>query len=250
MKYSAKLWIFAMGLTVAYPMTGLAFSKNGEVKFSSQSAALQEASTLGLGISNKEARLKNEIARKSSKDPKWLKGRIDDSLGDTEVYRSYLMEVRDGREQIEKAKVLARLSLYRAVKANWSYIQTSILNRDVVEDFSRFAASMRREFSDIKYVPTRNPSDGFAFEAEGWGRVLIAKNSPRARWSMDVSSALDDNRLEPGADKIKLDRQDQEFEQEPQEPLDAPVLAKPDSRQIVPQIRKSLQRPGTGESSP
>jgi hypothetical protein len=229
-----------------------AFTKNGEHRFTSQAEALKEAQKLGLGISNRERLVKNQIEKQNKRNPSWLSDRIKDSFGDPEFYRSYLAEVRDGRAQVETAKVIARLSLYKALKSNWEYVQTSILNRNGDETFEKYANNLKRDLEKLEYIPTKKTPHGYAFETVEWGRVIVARNEPSAKWSMDIASYLDGNVLEPGAEKIKIDKdsrpsfEPQEDERENDRPVVAPALAGSERKQIVPQLRKGLNKPSTG----
>lgn len=257
MKHKAIAILLGFFILLAYADQATAFSKNGEHRFSSNEQALKEAQDLGLGISYRERIMKSQIEKQAQKKPQWLQERIADSLGDPAYYRSYLLEIRDGRQKVETAKVLARLSLYKAMKQNWEYVRTSIINRNAVEKFAQFELGLKRDLEKLEYIETKSPANGYVFETVEWGRVLVTQNQQTAKWStawsMDIASYLDSNQLEPGADKIKIDKDQEAPSFEPYEedtPVTAPSLARPDRRQVVPQLRKSLQKSPNGTSAP
>lgn len=214
----------------------LAFTKNGESRFSSRGRALAEAEKLGLGISRSEQRIKAEIERRAKVNRSWLDERISNSLADSGTFQSYLLEVRDGRARIEEAKVLARLALYRAVQSEWPILKTTVMNRDATEEFETFSLRLKRDLERLQYLPTRKPTQGFVFESSAYGRVLVVGSS--AKWALDVQSYLDGNQLEPGVEDIKIDKE----LGEPQEPIQGPAFAAPGRQQVVPQLRQTLPR--------
>lgn len=232
---------------LALSTQAFAYSKSGQRKILNPDKALEQAQKDGLGLSKNEQVVKLELEILKRQKNEEFKSRIDNNLANPDFYQSYLYEVRDGRDKIEKAKVLAKATLAEAVRSNWSDLRPSILNRHYEEEFEKFAVEMKKSLNErTVYLPSKSKKGDMTFQTADWGRVTIASNMKTARWDLDVSSFLDNNPLEPGVEKIRVQDDDSgpafEPEEREEEPVSAPALAGQDRKKVVPQLRKS--RPG------
>lgn len=212
------------------------------VRQTSPTKTLKLAQKEGLGISKSEINTKKQLTKLKKKNKKSFNALKDDKLSNPDYYNSYINELEGKTSQIEKAKVIARYTLLEAARSNKERLMQSTFNEHAFEDWKAVEFHVKRDLNkNTLYVPGRDKnSKNYTFETSGWGRVTVASNLRSAKWMMDVSSALDDNKLEPGADKIRIQDEsypgfdEQDFEQ-PEVPV--PALATGDRRSIVPQIK-------------
>jgi hypothetical protein len=146
--------------------------------------------------------------------------------------------------------VIAKSALAEAIQQNWAKYQPSSLNKNGDFTWKEFSYDFKRDLNrNTYYIPGKKKgSSDFVFETSDWGRIVVAKNLKTAKWAVNVASLQDDNRVEPGSEKIKVQDSGDSFSPEekpenelPQAPVPAPHLAERSKKVVAPQLRKSLR---------
>jgi hypothetical protein len=184
--------------------TAFAFYKESPEQRISSAQGLKEAKSLRFNISDREKKIKNEIQAMKSLDPKGFKQAVENSIANPPLYHSYLLEIRDGREAVEKAKLIAKKQLYTAVKNNWESIRQTVINDVGARNWKQFEPFLKAKLSEVIYTPAGSKNE-FRFSIENWGYVKLKKQKfdiKTAQWELDVTTVRDENKLEEGADQI------------------------------------------------
>lgn len=202
-----KKMLFILSLILANPAS--AFIKTGEKSISSAQQALKTAKKEGLGLTRHEQRIKNELQTLKTRDPVAFKERVfDGEASNPADYQSYLYEVMAGKSDVEKAKVMAQLEIFNAVKREWKLLQTTVLNETGIEDFETFKPALVHRLGSLMYAPIKKSSkietNDYRFKIEDWGYAVVSKDLKKINWKITVSAANDGNKLEAGADKIRI----------------------------------------------
>jgi hypothetical protein len=140
-----------------------------------------------------EDEVKANFQRIKGKDRKRFKEDLanSDELGD--VNQSYIFEVRDGRKEIESAKIVAKRLLYNAVKSYWPGVEKSAMNDVDVKSFNEFSPFLRAKLESLTYAPSTNSREEIVFLVEDWGRVIFKKSRTgkiaSAKWSIDTDGS-------------------------------------------------------------
>lgn len=234
-----------MLLLLLLSTTSWSFNQTSVKPISNPMVVVKKAVKNGYGIPYKERAIKTELVSLKRKNPKAFEEKLQNGLANPDFFQSYLLEVRDGLSKIEQAKILAKATLVEAVLAKWPELKKSILNQNAETKWESFSYDLKRNINkNIVYKPDNKKMD-FTFETGDWGRVVVAQNLRSAKWSLDIGSYLDGNRLEPGAENIKTDDEGPTFEpsrDEPSAPVAAPILAEGERETVVPQLKKVLPK--------
>lgn len=225
--------------------TSWGFNQTSVRSIQNPTAVVKKAIKSGYGIPYQERAIKTELVSLKRKSPKVFQEKLQNGIANPDFYQSYLLEIRDGLSKVERAKIIAKATLTEAIFAKWPELQKSILNQNADTKWLAFSYNLKRNINkNLVYKPDNKKMD-FTFETGEWGRVIVAKNLRSAKWSLDVGSYLDGNRLEPGAENIKTDDEGPTFEpaeDEPAAPVAAPILAEGERKTIVPQLKKSMSK--------
>jgi len=180
---------FALILTLS---TAHAYTFKEENKPISSKKILEDALRMGLNPSADEIEARNEIRSWSDRTKKQhLESGAPDPL---------LAEVKKQNVNLEKAKVIARQQVYRAVEKNWNKIKNTSLNEYAVDSFDHFAPYLKRELSKIEYIETNDPKR-YLFSLS-WADIKVDHKLKKVSWVIRIGSHLDGNRLQEGAEKI------------------------------------------------
>lgn len=229
-------------LCMVFASNSFAFVRTGVDKINSPKTLENKAKAENLGISREERTLKNEIVATKKKDAKKFEALTQDPLANPAYYQSFLLEVRDGLSQVEKAKVLAKFTILNQIRQNKDFMFKSIINKHAATTWDEAEYYIKRDINDSTvYVPTKSSTE-YQFESGDWGRVRIAKDLKTAKWHLDVASRFDGNKLEPTAKDIIIDSEGGSggggsgFEQEhmlPSQPIAAPILGQIDKKSTL-----------------
>lgn len=238
-----KLALLAV-LNFYFISTAYGYVRVGSEKYLSPNNTIEKAQNEGFGITYKEIQVKKDIHTLKNKNKKIYNEVIQDKDANSEHYQSYLLELKEGLPKVEKAKILAKYTLFKALKKYESDLQNSILNRHATEDTKAFEYYVKRDLNEKTYFNPRlrkseNKND-YTFETSDWGRVTISANLKKAEWQIDVASHLDNNKLDPRAKDIIIDKEsgELEFEVQPEEPIMAPPLAGGEKKsKVIPKFR-------------
>ncbi len=201
--------IFTLVSTVLQPSALAGFDKSYTVKNLNYPSELALANRRGLKLPGKIE--KDEIERYSPS--KFLKeiNRVEDNPAH---YQSYLYEVRDGRQEVEKAKLIAANLLYSAVESNWKLIGTTDFNDKALPKGAKLSSLLNRKLEQLYYIPekVRKPKSNtrtYVFEVGDWGQVVITqdvrtKKYQAGKWSIDLTTVMDENRIQPEAENIAI----------------------------------------------
>ncbi len=230
-------FVFTMTLLTVASNAALAFVRVGNSKISAPQKTIKEAQKNNFGISNEERRIKNEILSLKKGDQKAYEKLVQDSLGHPPEYKSYLLEIRDGLTQIEKAKMIAKNTLFNQIRLNKDFVFQSIVNRHAAPTWAAAEYYIKRDINDSLIYVSKKEND-FQFETADWGRVTVAANLKTANWHMDIASRFDLNKPDPSAKDIKVDTDgssaplDMDESLPPQEEVPVPNLTQVNKKSI------------------
>jgi hypothetical protein len=194
-------------LVLLSSLSANAYIQSGELKKPSLDAELKKASKLHLLIPYDESAVKNGLASMKKRNVKKFSQELSEPVINPENWQSYLYEVRDGRPNIDRLKLLATYELYKAVEKNWADLRSTILNDVAAPNWKNFEPYLRHILSNVEYVPNPKAKGLYAFRVGSWGIVNIREKNKkivRVGWNIDVGSNYDDNKLEPGAEGITV----------------------------------------------
>lgn len=194
---------------MALIMPAFGFIKTGEKSIGSVVKNLQEAKHEGLGLSQHELRVKQELQSLKQKNPSSFHEKVfDEEASNPAEYQSFLYEVLAGKSDVEKAKILAQLEILKAVQKDWNILKTTVLNESSHEDFGSFKPRLLSRLSTIIFSPVKRSDSidtkNYRFKIEDWAYVVVSKDLKKINWKITISAANDRNKLEPGADKIRI----------------------------------------------
>jgi hypothetical protein len=155
---------------------------------------LREAQRLGLGTPGQELNSKRDIrAWKATTVRKHLDYVVPDAL---------LLEIKAGQNNMERAKTLARLELFRGAQKNWNKIKNTALNDTGAENWFEFEDKLRRDLERIEFSETADTKN-FLFITP-WGHARVSKDLKKVSWAIEVGRHLDGNKLEEGVEDIVI----------------------------------------------
>ncbi len=198
-----------LAIVVALPFSASAFQKSQtlfQLKPAYQARFAKER-----GITLPGGAIKDQI---QSYSPSKFLTEINRKEENPAAYQSYLYEVRDGRRDVEEAKLVAANLLYTAIESNWDVVGTTQFNDKAINGKKGIAMLLNRKFENLVYLPNATASKDprritYTFEAGDWGVVKLVKDTKKnmfevATWTLDISSSMDDNTLAPEAKNIAI----------------------------------------------
>jgi mRNA-degrading endonuclease RelE of RelBE toxin-antitoxin system len=155
----------------------------------------------GLGIQSKERAVKKDLQKLKRTRPKEFEKKIAQGLENPPYYQGYLLEIKEGLQNVEKAKKIAKYLLYKKVESDWKIIKTSALNSRADSTFAKFKNQLKSDLNNLYYVKY---DEGYLFQVGLWGEVTVSKNLKVVNWKIEFNSKYDSNRLEEGALDIQI----------------------------------------------
>ncbi len=155
----------------------------------------------GLGIPSKERAIKKDLQKLKRTRAKEFEQKISQGLENSSQYQGYLLEVKEGLQNVEKAKKIAKYQLYKKIEADWKIIKTSALNSRADSTFQKFKNHLKSELNSIYYVKY---DEGYVFHVGLWGQATVSKSLKNLMWKIEFNSKYDTNRLEEGAMDIQI----------------------------------------------
>jgi hypothetical protein len=175
--------------------------KNEGVQRVNPYSAMKRADKEGFETPSDERVIKNDLVRLKKSNPKEFDKKLSQGIENSSQYQGYLMEIKEGLQKVENAKKIAKYHLYTKVESDWNIIKTTALNTRVDKTFSSFKSKLKGDLNEMYYIKFDN---GYVFQVAQWGFVTISKNLKNIIWKIEFSSKYDNNKLEEGAEKIKI----------------------------------------------
>jgi hypothetical protein len=175
--------------------------KNEGVQRVNPYSAMKRADKEGFETPPEERSLKKELLRLKKTDPKEFKKKLSQGIENSSQFQGYLLEVKEGLQKTEDAKKIAKLQLFNKIQEDWDIIKTTPLNVRVDKDFASFKSKLKNDLNDMYYVKYDN---GYVFQVAQWGYVTVSKNLKNIIWKIEFNTKYDNNKLEEGAEKIKI----------------------------------------------
>lgn len=187
--------------------TAHAYIQAGVQNLTNPQAILKKAQSEGVTLSKTERLFKREIVSQRGK-PGFKEQVFEGELSNTPDYQSYLYEVYVGLPHIDEAKILVRYQFEKIIKDRWSQIKNTLINESAVESYDSFLPNLERRLMNIYFSPIkvghRIKVDDYRFRIEDWGFAIVSKDLKKITWKISISANNDFNKLEPGADLIKV----------------------------------------------
>lgn len=193
---------FFTSLLIFFFCLNLQAYKNTGFERINSSSTIKKAVKMGLSIPSQERQIKKELISLKKRDKQAFKEKLDNKLANPEYYQSYLLEIEVGLEKVEKAKQIAKYVLYEKFESNWKDLKLTAVNTIAEPDFKKYKAQLIKSLQNLVYVKKDN---GYKFEVKDWGYVTVSNNLEGVTWRIEFSSKNDNNRLEEGAENIKID---------------------------------------------
>jgi hypothetical protein len=175
--------------------------KNEGVQRVNPYSAMKRADREGLTIPPEERVIKKDLMRLKKSNPKEFKKKLSQGIENSSQYQGYLLEVKEGLQKVEDAKKIAKFQLFTKIESDWDIIKTTPLNVRVDKDFAAFKSKLKNDLADMYYVKYE---DGYVFQVAQWGYVTVSKNLKNIIWKVEFNTKYDNNRLEEGAENIKI----------------------------------------------
>jgi hypothetical protein len=180
-------------------------------------STMKKADKLGLTIPLQERLIKKNLLKLKRTNPKQFEKKLSQGIENPSEYQGYLMAIKEGLQKVENAKKIAKYMLYTKVKTDWDIIKTSALNTRVDKTFKTFEKKLRSDLEDMYYIKF---DEGYVFQVKQWGYVTISKNLKNVMWKIEFNSKYDNNKLEEGAEDIKIQEDNSIDSSEPSESQD------------------------------
>lgn len=164
-------------------------------------SAMKRADKEGLVIPLEERMMKKDLLKLKKSNPKLFEKKLSQGIENSSQYQGYLLEIKEGLQQVEKAKKIAKFQIYTKVESDWDIIKTSALNTRVDKSFTTYKKKLKSDLDDMYYVKF---NDGYVFQAGQWAYVTVSKNLKNVIWRIEFNSKYDNNKLEEGAEDIKI----------------------------------------------
>lgn len=162
---------------------------------------IKQADKEGLEIPAQERAAKKELMRIKRTNPKEFDKKLGQGLENSSQFQGYLLEIKEGLQNVEKAKKIAKFQLFKKVEEDWKIIKTSALNTRVDQTFKSYKSKLKADLADLYYVKFE---DGYVFQVGQWGYVTVAKSLKTINWKVEFNSKYDQNKLEEGAENIQI----------------------------------------------
>lgn len=199
----------SIATAMAIPAASWGFQKTQSLFNLKPDVQMRFAKERGIALPGSD--VKNQIQKYS---PSKFLTEVNRKEENPATYQSYLYEVRDGRRNVEEAKLVAANVLFTAIESNWKVISTTQFNDKVLNGKGGMTLLLNRKFENLIYLPNVSANKDpkrltYTFEAGDWGVVKLVKNTKTnsyeiATWSLDISSTMDDNTLAPEAENIAI----------------------------------------------
>jgi hypothetical protein len=187
----------AVILATAFTLSAQAYKYHETNKTISSPSLLKEADRLGLATPLQESSAKQDVKN-------WKAATVRKRLG-VMIPDPLLLEIQAGQTNLEKAKTLARLQLFKGAQKNWGQIKNTSMNDVGAERWEQFEDKIRRDLERIEFSETKD-GNNFLFLTP-WGFARISKNLTKVSWAIEISRNLDGNRLEEGVEDLYIPEQ-------------------------------------------
>lgn len=158
----------------------------------------------GFGIPSQERTIKKDLQKLKRTNSKEFEKKLGQGLENSSQYQGYLLEIKEGLQNVEKAKKIAKYQLYKKVESDWKIIQTSAMNTRSDASFAKFKNKLKSDLNELYYVKF---DDGYIFHVGLWGQATVSKNLKNVIWKVEFNSKYDKNQLEEGALDIQIDEE-------------------------------------------
>ncbi|MCB0394597.1 MAG: hypothetical protein KDD25_08555 [Bdellovibrionales bacterium] len=198
-----------MALAITFVTTvSWGYADRGTEKTQNVGKELSKASKNGLVSSRTENRTKREFEATKKKAPLKFDEMIADRLSNTDEYQGWLLEVRDGKSKVEKAKSIAKQKLFEVVEKRWSDLKNTTLNENTDDDFKTFKSALRYKLNGMIYrSQTRENRYVFIVDESGvgtWATAFVSPDLKTVEWSIEVNGMYDGNKLAAGMEKVTV----------------------------------------------
>ncbi len=199
-----KRLFLALAILV-FTSPGYAYMTQGVQNIRNINKTLKSASKAGLDIPAKEKAIKKQITKLKKKNKKEFEEKLASKIENPSFYQGYLEEVNVGLNKTEKAKQLAKWVLLQQIEKDWKILETTIFNKYDANSLKQYKAKLLEQLNGAVFVPSKK---GLSFEVADWGIALVLPTQTTIRWKIQFNSRYDNNELEEGADKIKIEPSD------------------------------------------
>lgn len=201
----AKMFLKSLILSIVFLGLGLINSayayKSEGVERINPAIIIKLAEKEGFNIPAQERTIKKELQRLKRSKPKEFEKKLGQGLENPSHYQGYLLEIKEGLQNVEKAKKIAKYQLYKKVESDWKIIKTSALNTRVDQTFAKYRSKLKSDLNGLYYVKYE---EGYLFHVGQWGQVTVSKNLKNVIWKIEFNSKYDENQLEEGALDIQI----------------------------------------------
>lgn len=202
---NAKVVSFYVVTLIAFTPIAWAFKESKTLTHISAQEHLKAARARNIVLEG--AKTKEEIRALSARD---FFSQLNDSLSHDAGYQSYLYEIRDGKNA-EQGKLIAANILYTAALDKWDSLEKSAFNDLAVQKKDRIPFILSK-IKNLYYIPSDKHAPGekrYFYSAQNWGSVLLTYNEKQktwssAKWTIDVNSQWDQNKLAPEAQNLEV----------------------------------------------
>ncbi len=213
-KYRVALFI------LFFTSPAFAYLKVGVLNIQTPKQLITKAEKEGFEFPKTEINQKKEIEVKRSKDPADFKEQVlEGELSNSPDYQSFIYEIYVGKSAVEKAKLLAKYQMYKVIKEQWSQIKNTTLNENDEESFSNFDLLLKKRLDAASFAPIKKgkeiKTDDFRFRFEEWGFAIVSKDLKKVTWKLSLGSIHDGNKLQPGAEDIRIEGRGSKFKSTP-----------------------------------
>ncbi len=166
---------------------------------------MKQADKEGLVISAHERAVKKDLAKLKRTNSKEFDKKLGQGLENSSQFQGYLLEIKEGLQNVEKAKKIAKIQLFKKVQSDWNIIKTSALNTRVDSSFASYKSKLKADLDGLYYLKFE---EGYVFQVGQWGYVTVSKSLKNVNWRVEFNSKYDKNQLEEGAEDIQIQEDD------------------------------------------